>query len=196
MIIDVSTPGTLTSLYWHFPHSLHGLYGLGTDCKSYESLHCWSYSHNLSPFLVLSADRTLGRVNHSLAGRLPAHVICLFRLPCLLKVGHVESDNMVYVMQKCTLIKYKVASISIFCQYIITHGSARAKIVTISSFLHFLISSFPVPAFRPTPRPGIGHLGPCTYVLCAIMLSHMTPGMARDGLVPRLDPPGLGTRLG
>ena len=49
------------------------LYGLRTgDCKCYESPHCWSYSHNLSPFLVLPADRALGRVNHSLAGRPPA----------------------------------------------------------------------------------------------------------------------------
>jgi len=45
---------------------------LVTACKSYESPHCWSYSHNLSPFLVLPANRALGRVNHSLAGRPPA----------------------------------------------------------------------------------------------------------------------------
>ena len=44
------------------------LWTLGTgDCKSYESSHCWSYSHNLTPFLVLPADWALGRVNHSLA---------------------------------------------------------------------------------------------------------------------------------
>ena len=44
------------------------LWTLGTgDCKSYESSHCWSYSHTLTPFLVLPADWALGRVNHSLA---------------------------------------------------------------------------------------------------------------------------------